>query len=79
MKEPPPITLERIERALRIVAYIVARDDGGEVYAPILDRLEAERDALRLAASPRERARRILMRDTLASDRLRRIGAIAPS
>lgn len=34
-----PVTPERIERALRLVAYLVARDDEGEVYLPILDRL----------------------------------------
>ena len=32
------VTVERLERALRIVAYVVLRH--GDVYAPILDRLQ---------------------------------------
>lgn len=36
-----PITAERIERALRAVARIVARP-GGEAYIPIFERLERE-------------------------------------
>lgn len=55
-----PVTPERIERALRLVAYLVARDEGGEVYLPILDRLEEELAECRRRERPRDRARRLL-------------------
>lgn len=41
MSRPAAITTERIERALRTIARIVAAP-GGEVYAPIFERLERE-------------------------------------
>ena len=46
----------RLERALRIVAAIVARP-GGEVYVPIFERLERELAALDHARSAVDRAR----------------------
>ena len=55
-----PVTPERIERALRLVAYLVARDDEGEIYLPILDRLEEELAECRRRERPRDRARRLL-------------------
>lgn len=55
-----PVTTERIERALTFVAYLVARDDEGEVYLPILDRLEEELADRRRMELPRNRARRLL-------------------
>lgn len=55
-----PVTPERIERALRLVAYLVARDDEGEVYLPILDRLEEELAECRRRERPRDRALRLL-------------------
>jgi hypothetical protein len=55
-----PVTPERIERALRLVAYLVARDDEGEVYLPILDRLEEELSDCRRREPPRDRALRLL-------------------
>ncbi|APX83984.1 hypothetical protein BV511_04165 [Methylorubrum extorquens] len=55
-----PVTPERIERALRLVAYLVARDEGGEVYLPILDRLEEELAESRRRERPRDRALRLL-------------------
>lgn len=55
-----PVTPERIERALRLVAYLVARDDEGEVYLPILDRLEEELAECRRWERPRDRALRLL-------------------
>jgi len=36
--------LPRLERAIRIIAWLIDQD--GDAYWPILDRLEAERDAL---------------------------------
>ncbi|MBD8909374.1 hypothetical protein MZTS_22370 [Methylorubrum zatmanii] len=59
-----PVTPERIERALRLVAYLVARDDEGEVYLPILDRLEEELAECRRHERPRDRARRLLAAST---------------
>ena len=55
-----PVTAERIERALALVAYLVGRDDEGEVYVPILDRLEEELALARKVERPRDRARRLL-------------------
>lgn len=55
-----PVTPERIERALRLVAYLVARDDEGEVYLPILDRLEEELAECHRRERPRDRALRLL-------------------
>jgi hypothetical protein len=52
------ITIERLERALVTMAYIVVRH--GAVYAPILDRLEREIEDRRRQAEPVERARRLL-------------------
>lgn len=51
---PEPVTAERIERALVRCAYLVARDDEGAVYAPILDRLERELTLFRQAEQPRD-------------------------
>ncbi len=39
-----PVTLERIDRAIRIVAGLI--DQTGEDFWPVLDRLEQERAAL---------------------------------
>lgn len=49
--------IERLERALVLVAYIVLRH--GPVYAPYIDRLEGELKAAR-QNDPTERAKRIL-------------------
>ncbi len=49
MKRPDAMNAERIERALRVAARIVARP-GGEAYVPIFERLERE-----LAERQRER------------------------
>lgn len=68
-----PVTPERIERALCLVAYLVARDDEGEVYLPILDRLEGELRTIRMAESPRERARRLLQMRMIPPEGMSRI------
>ncbi|OZB19103.1 MAG: hypothetical protein B7X53_01120 [Hyphomonas sp. 34-62-18] len=39
------VSIERIENAIRIVAVLIQKS-GNEAYWPILERLEAERDAL---------------------------------
>jgi hypothetical protein len=51
------VTLERLERALALAAYIVVRY--GKVYAPILERLEREVEAAR-KDDPVVRARKVL-------------------
>jgi hypothetical protein len=51
------VSLERLERALAVVAYVVLRH--GAVYAPILERLEREVELAR-RNDPLTRAKRIL-------------------
>jgi len=65
--EGEPITLERIERALVTMAYIVVRH--GPAYAPILDRLEREAEEMRRQEAPVDRARRLLEAYTLDGGR----------
>ena len=48
----------RLRHGLAVAAYIVVRH--GDAYAPILDRLQAELDAMQRRQSPAERARRVL-------------------
>jgi hypothetical protein len=60
------VTLERLERALCVVALIVV--EHGDAFAPILERLEREVEAAR-RDSARERARRILEAYTDAGGR----------
>jgi len=52
------ITTEEIREAMVYMAYIVEKY--GDVYAPILDRLEREYEAALSRETPKERARRIL-------------------
>lgn len=52
------VTLERLRAALVLAAYVVARH--GDVYAPILDRLEKEYKEAEAKGRPIDRARRIL-------------------
>jgi hypothetical protein len=51
-------TLPELEGALAVVAYIVVRH--GDVYAPLLDRLEHEVEEAKRRGSHRDRAQRIL-------------------
>ena len=51
------VSLERLERALAVAAYIVVRH--GKVYAPIFDRLQREVEAAR-RDDPVVRARQVL-------------------
>lgn len=60
-------TLAEIERALAIAAYVVLRH--GPAYAPTMERLKAERDALKRHGSAEDRARRIL--EELPADLIR--------
>jgi hypothetical protein len=52
------VTVERIERALLVLAYIMELD--GAVYVPLYDRLEQDLEALRRTENTMERARQRL-------------------
>lgn len=54
------VTVERLEKAVHALAYIVLRH--GEKYGPLLNMLDDELEALRQAPSARDRAQRILNR-----------------
>lgn len=66
-KQAKPITLERLRAALVTMAYIVQRH--GEVYAPLLIKLENAYEEELQRESPLDRARRILETHTLDGDR----------
>lgn len=56
MKRFPPVTLERIDAALAVLAENIETHPGGDIYWPLFERLEREREALisrsgRLAAA----------------------------
>jgi hypothetical protein len=50
--------LERIERALVVLALLIERD--GEAYVPFFERVESELERLRRAEGTKDRARRLL-------------------
>jgi hypothetical protein len=60
VRSPPnnEITLERLERALAIVSFMILRD--GPIYTRVMTRLEAEITALRAKDDVMSRARRNL-------------------
>lgn len=58
LRLPDPSQVDELEADIVYMAYVV--ENFGDIYAPILDRLLAELDALRRQESPRDRARRIL-------------------
>lgn len=60
------VTIDDLEYALSVVAYAMTRH--GDVYAPLLERLEAELDKAR-REDPMERARAILRGQTLRGGR----------
>jgi hypothetical protein len=58
-EEEPKLTLiERIERALVLLAYFIELD--GDVHVPMFEKFEAELAELKRAETTRDRARRIL-------------------
>ena len=57
--ENATVAIGEIERALQVVAGIVARP-GGDIYLPVFLRLERELAALRTNASAIERARALI-------------------
>lgn len=56
--QPPLPLIERIERALLLVAWLIERD--GDMYLPVYERLEAELEQLRRKEDTKERAHRLL-------------------
>lgn len=54
-RKPEPVTVERIERALLVLAYMMGLD--GDVYVPIYERLEQDLEAHKRAEGTKERAR----------------------
>lgn len=67
--DPLP-SVEELEEALAVVAYIVLRH--GDVYAPIMDRLQREVEEARRRVPSGDRARQILAALPMASARLRK-------
>ena len=51
--------IERIERALVVLAYLIERD--GDVYLPLYEKFEAELQELKAREDTKSRARRRLM------------------
>ena len=57
-REEEPVTIERLERALALCAYLVTRD--GPVVVPLFERLERELAAMRKTQDTVDRAKRLL-------------------
>lgn len=57
-RESQPLTVERVERALLLIAFAMELD--GEVYVPIYEKLEQELETLRRTRDTMERARQRL-------------------
>jgi hypothetical protein len=53
-----PVTIERLERGLALLAYFTMRD--GPVYAPLFEKLERELASLRARDDTMGRAKRLL-------------------
>jgi hypothetical protein len=53
-----PVTIERVERALAVLAHLVALD--GPVVIPLFERMERELAAMRAQHATVERAKRLL-------------------
>jgi hypothetical protein len=62
--QPKPITRERIEHALTLMAYIISTTNKTQ-FTPIMERLERELETYRNAADPISRARKILEDHTI--------------
>jgi hypothetical protein len=52
---PQVVTIERLERAMALLAFLIERD--GDVHLPMFERLEKELNEMRHKAATRERAR----------------------
>jgi hypothetical protein len=53
-----PVTIERLERGLALLAYMMSLD--GAVYAPLFEKLERELDMMRANENTVVRAKRLL-------------------
>jgi hypothetical protein len=66
MRVPPyvakPVTIERLERGMVVLAYLMVRD--GDVHAPMYERLECELAEMKRKAATLERARQLLASET---------------
>ena len=63
MLSAEPVTIERLERALAVISYVIVQEGaGGAVYGPYLARLEKEIDALKAQDDVVARARRHIKR-----------------
>lgn len=54
-----PVTVERIERALVLLAYLIERE--GDVHLPMFEKFESELAELRRKQNTKDRARRLLL------------------
>lgn len=66
MSTAAPVSTERLDRALRTVARLVA-GPGGEKYVPVFERLESELAARQRMSDARARARALAARATAGS------------
>lgn len=57
-EQPQSSTIERIERALVLLAYFIELD--GDVHVPMFEKFETELEELKRRESARDRARRLL-------------------
>lgn len=53
-----PVTIERLERGLALMAYLVVRD--GVALAPLFEKLERELESMRANRGTVDRARRMM-------------------
>lgn len=53
-----PVTIERLERGLALLAFLVVRD--GEVYAPLFEKLERDIEVMRARQDTVGRARQMM-------------------
>jgi hypothetical protein len=60
-KKYPPVTVERLEEALQVIATLIV-EHGRDDYIPIMERLEKELANYKEARDPVSRARAILKR-----------------
>ncbi len=64
VRQHQPVTVERLERGLVLLAHIIAMD--GEVYLPLFNKLEEELQSARRKQSTMDRAMQIVENYTSA-------------
>jgi hypothetical protein len=62
-----PSTIERMERALVLLAYFIELD--GDVHVPMFEKFEAELEELKKKEDTKDRARRLLLAYKCSGDR----------